>query len=310
MVLKSCSNVPKYLKPLWRKGLNWNKIGTNPEQTFKICSTCERRYKQRGVLMAKTRQGIEVSTQYGVTHCPLCGYNYCPDIKSEVRTHLKYCGAVGLKRHEHSRYMFLTEDEPRGYFYFKCGRCGEGMKIIGVWIDGRERLIINGRCPKCQYWDVRKLGMEKDTRVWIDPKQHFQVPPGSDVKSHPLKKKSGSARVPRKLRLAIIERDNFTCQYCGHHDETMKSLQVDHVVPVSKGGHGESSNLVTACTTCNLKKKDKEVKRVGPLLPDIIIPRRNEKPKPNRNPYANRKHRKLRKSKNKSTVPKCSCYGH
>ncbi|WIG60449.1 MAG: HNH endonuclease family protein [Ktedonobacterales bacterium] len=63
-----------------------------------------------------------------------------------------------------------------------------------------------------------------------------------------------SAEVWRELRAAVFARDNYTCQYCGAHGV---SLQCDHVMPVSRGGSNELTNLVTACKPCNLSKHDK-----------------------------------------------------
>ena len=58
----------------------------------------------------------------------------------------------------------------------------------------------------------------------------------------------------KQLRSTVFERDNYTCQYCGAHGG---SLHCDHVMPVSRGGSNELSNLATACATCNQAKHDK-----------------------------------------------------
>lgn len=58
----------------------------------------------------------------------------------------------------------------------------------------------------------------------------------------------------KKTRKLIFERDAFTCQYCGAKDS---KLECDHVLPVSKGGSDDFSNLVTACSRCNRSKRDK-----------------------------------------------------
>lgn len=56
----------------------------------------------------------------------------------------------------------------------------------------------------------------------------------------------------RWLRLRVWERDGWTCQYCGSQDR--QALQVDHIMPISKGGDNTLKNLVTACRPCNTKK--------------------------------------------------------
>ena len=57
-------------------------------------------------------------------------------------------------------------------------------------------------------------------------------------------------------RFNILERDNFTCQYCGRKAPDVV-LEVDHVIPVCKGGTDASSNLKTACFQCNNQKRAK-----------------------------------------------------
>lgn len=58
----------------------------------------------------------------------------------------------------------------------------------------------------------------------------------------------------RKFREFILLRDNNTCVYCGASNI---SLQLDHVVPKSKGGADTPENLVAACKPCNTSKGSK-----------------------------------------------------
>lgn len=62
-----------------------------------------------------------------------------------------------------------------------------------------------------------------------------------------------------KLRQQIKERDKYTCQYCGNsiNQEPNLLLEIDHKIPVSKGGLTEESNLQTLCWRCNRTKSDK-----------------------------------------------------
>lgn len=54
-------------------------------------------------------------------------------------------------------------------------------------------------------------------------------------------------------RQNIFLRDNKTCQYC-HKHFSEKKLTIDHVLPISRGGRHEWSNVVAACSQCNNKK--------------------------------------------------------
>lgn len=57
----------------------------------------------------------------------------------------------------------------------------------------------------------------------------------------------------RTIRARIYARDQYQCVACG----TNKSLQVDHIHPVSRGGGDEPENLQTLCQRCNASKGTK-----------------------------------------------------
>lgn len=57
----------------------------------------------------------------------------------------------------------------------------------------------------------------------------------------------------RPNRNRIYRRDNHQCVYCG----SKKTLTLDHVIPKSRGGGNEWTNLVTSCIKCNLKKANR-----------------------------------------------------
>ena len=59
------------------------------------------------------------------------------------------------------------------------------------------------------------------------------------------------------LRYRVMKRDGFRCVLCGATIDDGVKLHVDHIVPVSKGGRTEMSNLRTLCERCNLGKSDK-----------------------------------------------------
>lgn len=59
-----------------------------------------------------------------------------------------------------------------------------------------------------------------------------------------------------KIRIRIFKRDNYTCIYC---NKIGGKLEVDHIIPFSKGGSEDDENLATSCLKCNRQKKDKSV---------------------------------------------------
>jgi len=53
-----------------------------------------------------------------------------------------------------------------------------------------------------------------------------------------------------EIRSKILLRDHFRCQECGY----FKHLEVHHIIPRSKGGSDDLTNLVTLCQRCHAKK--------------------------------------------------------
>lgn len=68
----------------------------------------------------------------------------------------------------------------------------------------------------------------------------------------------------QKLRNSIKQRDNFTCCNCGNsiYKEPNLLLEIDHIIPVSKGGYTVESNLQTLCWKCNRSKSNKIIEEI------------------------------------------------
>ena len=71
--------------------------------------------------------------------------------------------------------------------------------------------------------------------------------------------KEQRALMTKKLRETIKARDNYTCCTCGNstYVEPNLLLEIDHIIPIAKGGLTEESNLQTLCWKCNRSKSDK-----------------------------------------------------
>jgi len=63
-------------------------------------------------------------------------------------------------------------------------------------------------------------------------------------------------------RQNIFARDHYRCQYCGQKNR-ITDLTYDHVIPKSRGGRTEWTNIVTCCISCNRKKGGKTPREAG-----------------------------------------------
>ena len=65
-------------------------------------------------------------------------------------------------------------------------------------------------------------------------------------------------------RRTVLQRDGHRCAYCGGTADT-----VDHVLPRSRGGRHEWSNVVAACMRCSHRKADRLLHEIGWELPFV-----------------------------------------
>lgn len=57
----------------------------------------------------------------------------------------------------------------------------------------------------------------------------------------------------KRNRKQVLEAYNYICHYCNGPANT-----ADHIIPVSKGGTNEISNLLPACHICNSTRQNRE----------------------------------------------------
>lgn len=77
--------------------------------------------------------------------------------------------------------------------------------------------------------------------------------------------------VPRRFRRHVTNtflfaRDQYRCQYCGRHMTEFKpreALTRDHLVPLSRGGTNDWTNVITSCSPCNTRKGNRLPEEIG-----------------------------------------------
>lgn len=72
-----------------------------------------------------------------------------------------------------------------------------------------------------------------------------------------------SEHISPTKRECVIIRDRFICQYCGKEIVDASDYEMDHIIPIARGGKDNYLNLVTSCRSCNQKKIDKLPQEVG-----------------------------------------------
>jgi 5-methylcytosine-specific restriction endonuclease McrA len=75
-----------------------------------------------------------------------------------------------------------------------------------------------------------------------------------DLDETDIRREKTKARDLRKTQWWKRRLARGKCHYCGKQIPA-RALTMDHVVPISRGGRSTKTNVVPACKSCNVKKK-------------------------------------------------------
>jgi hypothetical protein len=96
----------------------------------------------------------------------------------------------------------------------------------------------------------KRLELELD---WVSKERQIEAQKLAKAE-YSQRRRSEFSRNYDQLMLALIQRDGYRCVIC----DTIEDLTIDHIIPLSKGGTDELSNLRILCRTHNSSKGDKD----------------------------------------------------
>jgi hypothetical protein len=98
---------------------------------------------------------------------------------------------------------------------------------------------------------LKKTTSKADVQEWVQNRKNTRIQYLIDNHDpYPHGQRRGT---PKNLREKIFARDGHKCQACDEGG----TLHCDHIIPYSRGGPTEESNLQTLCATCNLIKRNR-----------------------------------------------------
>ena len=165
------------------------------------------------------------------------------------------CGCDYL-HHDGIAYFDRQEDSERGSIVVIAKHSLEEEKSLRVVQENnslmdrcpsprRGGMVIGFSCEGCSAISSLSIYQHKgQTYVeWTD----ITIPKEEKPKRNPIKP---------SIRFQVLKRDNYRCQMCGVTAKDGATLEIDHILPVSKGGTNDADNLQVLCRDCNAGKSD------------------------------------------------------
>jgi 5-methylcytosine-specific restriction endonuclease McrA len=141
------------------------------------------------------------------------------------------------------------------------------------------RVIVGCLALNASYEPLTMIPMKRALRLLIDGKAQIVEADGEKlVRSERLVlarpaviRLTRFVHVPRRFRRQVTNtflfaRDSYRCQFCGRSMLELRpreSLTRDHLVPLSRGGTNDWTNVVTACSPCNTRKGNRLPAEIG-----------------------------------------------
>lgn len=246
---RSCSRVQSR-SPLTRKCISCSSMLQKGER--KRCRVCQISYeKQQRPFWNK----VKTSHQ-----CKHCGIEFYPKKNDRLKYCSRECSWAEQKRNSAERIEKINTDRLNKKIVIEQARLNRQASsklhkcfCCGIEFDRSKRKFKHTCSDECQ--SVKEQTSKQKSRKSI--RDRF----GGGKYRHRARKFGVSYEPVNRLK--VFERDGWRCQIC--HRPTPKKLcgsfddrapELDHIVPLSKGGEHSYRNVQCACRKCNGAKSD------------------------------------------------------
>ena len=104
------------------------------------------------------------------------------------------------------------------------------------------------------YEDLGGAQVEHLMKLCRHKLDEYKVKRGKRIWQH---RKLSAGYISGTLRYGVLKRARFRCELCGVSAD-VRALEVDRIVPRSRGGTEDLDNLQTLCYRCNAMKWDRQ----------------------------------------------------
>lgn len=157
--------------------------------------------------------------------------------------------------------------------------CGTGREFVHQPLEDSGSVIVGCLALNASFEPLTMVPLKRALRLVIDGKAEIvEADQARPVRSARIEiprpaviRLTKFIHVPRRFRRQVTNtflfaRDRYRCQFCGRGQHELKpreSLTRDHLVPLSRGGTNDWTNVVTACSACNTRKSNHLPAEIG-----------------------------------------------
>ena len=147
-----------------------------------------------------------------------------------------------------------------------------------LWIRGLcycQTALTDGLIPREALRDMgaKRKDVEELSTAKVDGRSPLWEPHAVGFKVHDYIRPviNGRRQNLRRYLVELLSHWGESCVYCGR---SALDLQIEHIVPIARGGSNDLSNLALACRQCNIQKRTQTAAEFGyPHIHEMTIQR-------------------------------------
>ena len=138
----------------------------------------------------------------------------------------------------------------------------------GLRATPEGRALINARKRADYYGNHEVVKAHRRLQYQVNPEKHKQSTKAWRLENKERVQELNRMRraqhlgqlgnVSRNIKGNLRAAQGNKCAFCKAKLQKGRRVHLDHIIPISKGGLHDNSNLQVLCQNCNLRKKDKD----------------------------------------------------
>jgi hypothetical protein len=147
-------------------------------------------------------------------------------------------------------YSILAHDESQVEYYEDVTKnmVGRVLRSHGIVEKGGDGYYLIG------YDDLEDEQVQYLIELCEAKLDEYKTKRGKRIWQH---RKASAGYISGTLRYEVLKQARFRCELCGVSAD-VRALEVDHIVPRSRGGNDAPDNLQALCYRCNAMKRDRD----------------------------------------------------